>query len=168
MTKLYPQSFPGFKNAGFTLIELLVVVLIVGILSAIAVPQCRLAVGKTRYAAMMAGTQALYESQLRYFLANGVYASAVDDLDIALPGRVSVNNTTYTVGQVQYQINVDGSDSVMGLLKGGISNYYLINYKTGKKTCRAYEEGLPEQICKSMGGVRNAQSGPYRLFFTMP
>ncbi len=79
---------PLFNNSkhAFTLIELLVVVLIIGILSAIALPQYQTVVAKARYVQLMTAGNALRQAQLRYRLANGEFATDFADLDIELPG----------------------------------------------------------------------------------
>ena len=75
------------KMKGFTLIELLVVVLIIGILSAVALPQYQKAVEKSRIMALMPNLRALKESLERYYLENGQYpADSVTDLDIDIGG----------------------------------------------------------------------------------
>ena len=70
----------------FTLIELLVVVLIIGILSAIALPQYQKAVRRARGAEAIAISGTLIEAVKAYYLANGTYSGLTEDsLDISVP-----------------------------------------------------------------------------------
>ena len=76
----------GWQRA-FTLIELLVVVLIIGILSAIALPQYQKTILKTRFSTIKSLTEDLRQAAQVYYLANGVYPSQsdMDSLDIQRP-----------------------------------------------------------------------------------
>ncbi len=70
---------------GFTLIELLIVVLIIGILSAIAVPQYQQAVLKGRFNGLMPITHAVVNAQEIYYMEHGNYATDITQLDIKAP-----------------------------------------------------------------------------------
>ena len=86
---------------GFTLIELLVVVLIIGILSAVALPQYTKAVEKARAAELVAQTNALWRAQQLYFLENGTYAENMDDLTLSLPaGCEKTAGNSYVCGRI--------------------------------------------------------------------
>lgn len=73
------------NNKAFTLIELLVVVLIIGILAAVALPQYKQAVWKSRNTQLKTVVASVVNAQKAYFMANGQYAGNFDELDIDLP-----------------------------------------------------------------------------------
>ncbi|MBR3632207.1 MAG: prepilin-type N-terminal cleavage/methylation domain-containing protein [Elusimicrobiaceae bacterium] len=73
------------QRQGFTLIELLVVVLIIGILTAIALPQYTKAVEKAKATEGLTLLKSLGEADEIYYLENGEYAKSFSDLSIQIP-----------------------------------------------------------------------------------
>ena len=78
------------RFSGFTLIELLVVVLIIGILAAIALPQYKIAVVKSKTATIMPFLKNVVEGIDLYFLENGTLPSSFEDLYVEIPGECSL------------------------------------------------------------------------------
>ena len=73
------------SKSGFTLIELLVVVLIVGILSAVALPQNSTAVEKSRATEALALMDAVAGAAERYYFQKEAWPESIAQLDIEVP-----------------------------------------------------------------------------------
>ena len=96
---------------GFTLIELLVVVLIIGILTAVAVPQYKIAVAKSRFSTLKHLTDALAKAEEVYYLANGKYTEVIAQLDVDLPGdkdEEKSSDKTYVYDWGSCSVKVEG------------------------------------------------------------
>ena len=92
MKKLSKQNV-----SGFTLIELLVVVLIIGILSAAALPQYTRAVDKAELARIEVLVSDALKAEKLYHLANRTYTTDITNLDLQWP-QFNFYNIDYSEG----------------------------------------------------------------------
>ena len=95
------------NRRGFTLLELLTVVLILGILSAIAVPQYNKSVRRAELVEGLANGRTLYDSATRFKAANGYAPTDLNQLDSAFIGSDSDGGTTLDDGAFVYNLLTD-------------------------------------------------------------
>jgi len=138
---------------GFTLIELLVVILIIGILSAIALPKYRVAIMKTRFMELFITGKFLMEAQKLYYTANGQYADTFDELEIPF-GTVSQNKRSFSNSKIYCQRASNAEIQCKHNLLGDERENLLMveNYSTRKIYCRACND-LTKQVCIASGGT---------------
>lgn len=150
------EDRPG--RTGFTLIELLVVVLIIGILSAVAVPQYQTAVNKARFATVMPLVKALKEAEEVHYLANGSYTDDFSALDIALPPDFTETGICAGNGKMSLCL-LESDDRVYGgsLVGGALRNLYVLyldrSAYPGQAVCYAQGGDDSDALCKSLGGI---------------
>ena len=169
---------------GFTLIELLVVVLIIGILSAVALPQYTKAVMKTRVMAGVPAGQAIIAAMDEYYLANGNFTGNWNSLTLNLPAGATDENGTplaslptsmdkypyYDVGTAakkHYRLRSNGRLQYVVYLDEPVYLYFYSRYATsssyeplrGKITC-TYGNNKAEKQCAALGAVK-LKNGTY-------
>ncbi len=159
------------KKSGFTLIELLVVVLIIGILSAVALPRYEKAVAKSRFVSAMIAGEALYKATEVYELANGKFPSKLSELDISMPGTVTDEDKVITD---QYRCNLFGgqenaADSVMCTVRAGSDAWGFRRYSQKSEHKKRYcfavkDEEKENNWCKMLGNKFLHTAGSYNYY----
>ena len=90
------------NRKGFTLVEVLIVVIIIGILSAIGIPQFAASIEKAKGGEARAGLGHLQTGEKVYYAENEYYTTNTADLDITLTQKfwaftiATPSSTTYT------------------------------------------------------------------------
>ncbi|MBR3604228.1 MAG: prepilin-type N-terminal cleavage/methylation domain-containing protein [Elusimicrobiaceae bacterium] len=154
---------------GFTLIELLVVVLIIGILSAVALPQYTKAVRKARISEARVILRALANAEDLYILEHGESGwTSWEELSIETP----TESKNWTFHQEEC---ITGSNGKIGCgvyaepkwERGYSIEYWSYNYDggdsivSGKYYCNSWTDE-DEKICKSLG-IYEEDSSRYLL-----
>ena len=157
-------------NGGFTLIELLVVVLIIGILSAVALPQYQIAVEKSRVAEARSMIQSIAQAREVYRLANGEFPSSFRDIDIRISSKVEDDSSCMSTKNWEYCIDTDVIEADPKNLSDE-RRYILFYYPNtgevppsvaGKLTCYFEYPNTPaEKFCRSFGGQLDDETGEY-------
>lgn len=141
---------------GFTLIELLVVVLIIGILSALALPQYQRSLAKARVSEALVGLKAITDAQEVYYMTYDGYTGALGELDVQMP---SGKNYSFSCqGSVCTASPSHAGDPTIEfrLAQGGETEH------AGKHWCVGTDEDS-EGICRSLGKKDDSKSGGYYL-----
>ncbi|WP_305813325.1 pilin [Photobacterium leiognathi] len=124
------------KQQGFTLIELMIVVAVIGVLSAIAIPQYQKYVAKAEGAAALSTLTGLKTNVEAFTVENGTFPGADDETAIGIPaaelGEISLPAAAPTTAEGA--ITFTFSDGKVSPLNTGTS--IALNRDTdGKWTC---------------------------------
>lgn len=134
---------------GFTLIELLVVVLIIGILSAVALPQYQKAVNRAKAAEAWTLGKAFVEAEMVYYLETGSATSDLSALDITLPTELK-NWEMLMGGPVWSGIPGDVGSSWMRLSGKGSLEDIVLEYHFNRSPGIGEMNCSPSDLCRQM------------------
>ena len=147
------------RLGGFTLIELLVVVLIIGVLTAVALPKYQGAVDKSRYSALMPMAKNIATSQEAFYLASGDYSEDLSNLDTQIT-KDTTGPTAELSDGTTLELSQRESHKYVKMSKDNLENNYIVyqnkspNY-AGEIHCEALKESTRAQrLCEILGGEK--------------
>ena len=148
------------KN-GFTLIELLIVVLIIGVLAGVAIPQYRLAAGKSKFATIKNVAKAIADAEERYYIANNKqYTTDFSALDVTKPSNAICG--LWGGGKENNNIKAVRCCLYINKVNMCLYQYFLkdqpAGYTSGGRLCLVYsgnKKDIPNRICQSETGKKD-------------
>lgn len=138
------------KHMGFTLIELLVVVLIIGILSAVALPQYKKSVVKARIARILPLLKSIQEAEDRFYMANGYYTTDRTQLDIDWS---NLGREVSGIHLFEYRVAYQTSGVALARSYSYIRESFYSDAPLGGKFYCQGVDGTEQsaQVCRSLG-----------------
>lgn len=134
------------KEEGFTLIELLVVIIIIGILSAIALPSFLNQANKAKQSEAKQYIASLNKGQQAFYVENNVFTTEVAALGLGI--KTETQNYTYSIGTADFG-GEDGATAVTSGAASGLATYggavYLVASGGGNTS--------ETVICESTGSL---------------
>ena len=173
MTTYFKGVGPGLRpsgaplRSGFTLIELLVVVLIIGILAAVALPQYRKAVEKSKATQAITMLKTVYDTAKAYQLANGQWPENFDELSVDIPwtshtslipigfNRTPLSNEDWAI----HIYNANNTNTGITLMR--ISGKYAGAFFAMRASSTYASMPLEQLLCGEESTVFNQTAGEY-------
>ena len=159
------------NKRGFTLIELLVVVIIIGVLSAIAIPGYMRSVEKTKASIAMQALSDIAKAEHDYYAAQSKYTNDFGDLTITMTDENTMDEAEYSSYATKHYIfNLDNNQELATAKRlGGDAPYTLYRLfddpriycqPAGNKYCEMLD--LPAgRFTHSVGAWQSCPGGVY-------
>lgn len=130
--------------------ELLVVIVIIGVLSAMAMPSYRIQMSKMKNQEAVRILMVLWEAQKDYYRGNGVYTSDINDLAIDIPAPKHFTNLDVRDGTPPVPCS-GPPEMPLAIMEANDASYTLYALVDGRVVCKPASGGCPGPLCTQMG-----------------
>ena len=126
-------------------------------------PQYQLAVDKSRYMGMIPLARAFKNAEEQYYMANGVYTSKIEDLDISIPGERNGNACIQVEDDMRlcvtaYYLYIINNTAM--LKNSVVLGYDNVGNPWGWRCQAAVNNSRAQALCRSLGGKLAATNTP--------